>query len=170
MCDCQEQVCAELYLYANIQAASVFLHLIKCCIVLLCLTSTQKHFNWPQRLISKAYTLFCFCSYHSLPAISVCQSRQFRRHSNFHHSCYSIQKAAADQHREHRPEHHSASRHKHQSGHCHPDCCLWEWHWHPAHCSSASVRSAWACCHPHVDCLGLLSSPCRLPGSAVIPM
>ncbi len=43
MCDCQEQVCAELYLYANIQAASVFLHLIKCCIVLLCLTSTQKH-------------------------------------------------------------------------------------------------------------------------------
>ncbi len=41
--DCQEQVCAELYLYASIQAASVLLHLLTWCIVLLCLTNTQKH-------------------------------------------------------------------------------------------------------------------------------
>jgi len=141
--------------------------------------------NWPQCLISKACMLFCF--YHSLPALSVCHFRQLRCHGNFYHSCHAIQKAAADQHREHWAEHHAASRHKHQSGHCHPDCCLWKRHWHAAHCSSASVgpaviplRTAWACCNPHVHSLGLLSSPCTQPGllsspctqpgPAVIPM
>ncbi len=43
MGDCQEQVCAELYLYASIQAAFVLLQLLKCCIVLLCLTSIQTY-------------------------------------------------------------------------------------------------------------------------------
>ena len=141
---CQEQVCAELYLYASIQAASVLLHLLKWCIALLCLTNTQQYATPIGHNASsqKHAPLFCFCSYHSLPAMSMCQSRQFRRHGNFYHSCHTIQKAAADQHREHWAEHHLASRHKHQSGHCHPDCCLWEWHWHSAHRSPASVRSA----------------------------
>jgi len=43
MWHCQDQVCAELYLYASIQAAFVLLQLPKCCIVLLCLPSTQEH-------------------------------------------------------------------------------------------------------------------------------